>query len=476
MHEPSRAGDTTVHSELRPGEVAARLDRLPLRRVQWHLALATGAAWGLAIFDDGLVAKLYPYVWSDYFGPVVYSLLNAIQIGVGILVGEYIGGYISDRFGRRFVMIISGIDSGLFMLGIAFTTNPTLLGVLLFLQAMGMGGILAAHSVYLNEIAPPRMRGRLSMGAQSITRVTSFAVIWPFFFFVPGGSPDSYRIAIFILAAAPSVVLLPILFSIPESPRWLEAKGRMAQARRALEKIEYRASKRGTVPLPEPDVESREVMPIKRVPVREIFRGEYGRRSVLLLICWILGYSGVVYGFGAFYILVLDEYKFSSEFVFLTSGLTALAGGGLGFFLNSWANERIERRTSIGLASCVFSVGVLLFYVFSGFIVHSLIVTVISVAIYFMGQTVFLFQMYNYTSAAYPTRLRSIGTGWTDGIGHLGAILGSVVVVALFNATAGAGHIGAYIYVVVVGGLLPGVLIWRFGIRQKEAALEEVSK
>ncbi len=470
------AEEAIVKQALRPGEVAARLDRLPLRAVHWHLALATAAAWGLIIMDDGVMGKLYPFVWEDHFSRAVYSWLNAIQIGLGILVGEYLAGYLSDRYGRRWVMIASGMVSGFFMLLLAFTNNPAYLGVILFLQALGMGGILATHGVYLHEIAPPRMRGRLSMGAQSLTRLTTFGAIWPFFFWVPGGSPTDYRYAIYILAAGPAVILMPILFSIPESPRWLESKGRMAEAQRVLEKIEYRASKKGTEALPPPDFDRYEVVTMKKVPVSEIFRGEYARRSILLLICWMLGYAGIVYGLGAFRTLVLKNYGFSSHFIFAAGGITAVVGGGLGFLINSWTNERIDRRTAIGASAFVFAVGTALLYFYSGYHTKSVSMTVVSMLLTSFGSGVFLFQMYNYTSAAYPTRLRSVGTGWTDGFGHMGALVGSPVVVALYNATAASGFIGAYLFVIIVGAIIPGALMWTLGVRQKEAILEEVSQ
>jgi putative MFS transporter len=197
---------------------------------------------------------------------------------------------------------------------------------------------------------------------------------------------------------------------------------------------------------------------------------------VLLLICWMLGYAGIVYGLGAFRTLVLKHYGFSSHFIFAAGGITAVVGGGLGFLINSWTNERIDRRTAIGISTFVFALGTALLYFYSGYHTRSVPMTVASMLLTSFGSGVFLFQMYNYTSAAYPTRLRSVGTGWTDGVGHIGALIGSPVVVALYNATAASGFIGAYLFVIIVGAVIPGALMWALGIRQKEVILEEVSR
>ena len=58
------------------GHVAARIDRLPLTRVQWELAILIEVTWGFIIFDtDGIGARLYPFVWrpNHIIGVVQYS-------------------------------------------------------------------------------------------------------------------------------------------------------------------------------------------------------------------------------------------------------------------------------------------------------------------------------------------------------------------------------------------------------------------
>lgn len=84
--------------------------------------------------------------------------------------------------------------------------------------------------------------------------------------------------------------------------------------------------------------------------------------------------------------------------------------------------------------------------------------------------------MYTYTAVAYPTRIRAAATGWTDGFGHLGAMVSPLIVGALFTATAGIGYIGFFGYVIIPGALLPALLLARFGVNQKAASLEAVAR
>jgi hypothetical protein len=65
--------------------------------------------------------------------------------------------------------------------------------------------------------------------------------------------------------------------------------------------------------------------------------------------------------------------------------------------------------------------------------------------------------------------------GWTDGFGHLSAMVSPLIVGALFTATADLGYIGFFGYVIIPGALLPALLIARFGIAQKAAPLETVA-
>jgi hypothetical protein len=89
---------------------------------------------------------------------------------------------------------------------------------------------------------------------------------------------------------------------------------------------------------------------------------------------------------------------------------------------------------------------------------------------------IWLFTAYNYTSAAYPTRVRSVGTGWTDGVGHLGTIVGtSLLVGRLFAWTADHSYYGWILYVTIAGAVFPSLLIFYLGRRQKAGVLEELS-
>ena len=72
------------------GHIAARIDRLPLTRVQWHLAILVEITWGFIIFDtDGIGARLFPFVWrpNHIIDVNQYAVIQALQVGAGVLAG-----------------------------------------------------------------------------------------------------------------------------------------------------------------------------------------------------------------------------------------------------------------------------------------------------------------------------------------------------------------------------------------------------
>ena len=147
-----------------------------------------------------------------------------------------------------------------------------------------------------------------------------------------------------------------------------------------------------------------------------------------------------------------------------------MLGGGAGLAFSSWMGEAVERRSTILVASMLNFAALWVF-----FFIHSVAASFILLTLSWGAAMVVLFNLYNYTAASYPTRLRATGMGSTDGIGHAGAVFGPIVAGALFAATAGYGYIGWYAYITIPGAMIPALLLAWFGINQRRAILEQIS-
>jgi len=450
------------------GDMAARIDRLPLTRVQWELAILVEIAWGFIIVDtDGIGARLYPFIWRPLhlITTVQYGVIQALQVGLGVLLGAYIMSWVAGRFGRRPAIILSVLLGGVCLWPFAYVTSFSGLVVLSVVSTLGVGGIVATHAVYLTEMVAPELRSRVLLASQAVTALVGVLISLLGFWLIPA----HWQAFIWISAAALIVVILPVtLWRLPESPRWLEAMGRHAEAEQIMAELERRSARVFGAALPEPTVGQHPVIVAGREAWHELFTSaRYRGRVVTLIVCWMFGYAGIIYGVGAFAGVYMVDHGGSPHFVFMVFTV-AYVFVFVSFLINSWLRERVERRDTILLMALLFSVAMAVLYFVPTEPVMAVFFTLVRI-----GSTLWLFNMYNYTAVAFPTRIRSVAFAWTDGLGHLGAWAGVTLIGLLYGM--GPNHLGWVLFIVVPGALLPGVLIRVAGIRQASAVLEQVS-
>ncbi|MBV8118831.1 MAG: MFS transporter [Alphaproteobacteria bacterium] len=454
--------------EADPGHIAARIDRLPLTRIQWQLAILVEVTWGFIIFDtDGIGARLYPFVWRPHHVVTVlqYSVIQALQVGLGILLGVYLMSWVADRYGRRPGILLATFLGGICIWPFVYVTNFWGLIALSVLSTLGAGGIIATHSVYLSELTSSAIRNRVLLASQGVTALVAVSVALLGFWLIP----EQWQAYLWVSAAIQIVVLLPLLsWLLPESPRWLEARGHHVAAEREIERLEERCRRAGHRELPEPERNRHPVLIGEHGSWREIFANPlYRRRTTVLIVVWLLGYAGLIYGTGAFAAVYMVDHGASAHFVFL---LFAASGAVtfIAFQVNSHFGERVERRDVMCAMAGLFLVSWIVIYLFP---------TAPVIAVFFtvgrIGVALWLFNLYNYTAVAYPTRIRARAFAWTDGLGHLGAWAGVTLLGPLY--ALGPNHLGWILWILIPGALVPAVLIRIFGIKQAGVVLEQVS-
>ena len=159
------------------------------------------------------------------------------------------------------------------------------------------------------------------------------------------------------------LLLIPVLIlAVPESPLWLEGKGRVEQADAIVTRLEDSARRRGNV-LATPNFDRYAVPERERVPVGEVFKGQYLERTVVLLAVWLLLYVGIDYGFNSYSGVYVVDNGWSAHDLFVM----ILIGGSFGIVglaVNSFISERIERKISIAAAGVLMCVGAIVFCYF----------------------------------------------------------------------------------------------------------------
>jgi MFS family permease len=272
--------------------IPARLDRLPWSPFHTRMVTALGVAWAL----DGLEITIASVVGAALTDRDTLNM-SAAAVGatasiylLGQVVGALVFGSLSDAWGRRRLFMIT---LGVYLTGTgltAATAGPGTGWVIYlfasrFVAGLGIGGEYAAINSAIDELVPPRYRGRVDIGIMgtywagaAIATLLEVAVYNQFLASNPG---LAWR-AGFLLGPVFALVILIVRRNLPESPRWLIMHGRSAEAERNMEFIEHEVAACGRL-LPETDREI-EIRPVRRYNyltlARLLFR-EHPRRFIL---------------------------------------------------------------------------------------------------------------------------------------------------------------------------------------------------
>ncbi|MEV4573337.1 MFS transporter [Nonomuraea jabiensis] len=445
------------------GTIDARIDamaKVGLSRAAWFALML---CFFFANYDISVLTITLPSM-RDELGlagaelgyPVTWNL-------VGYCVGAYAFGHVADRHGRQkgLALTIAALGLGGFLT--AFSWDVWSLTFFRFLTGCGMGAVLALCSAYIGELAPKHQRGgylsRLYMVGTVLLLVIGFASL-P----VLAASSGGWR---YLLAFGGLVLLvLPLINdkALVESPRWLVAMGRSAEADRIVRRMESRVGlpPGGTVPVV-PDTAETAAATDDRLPVRALFRPPYQSRMLIVLGFWFAFYIAM-YGYASYLPLILEGIGISTSDAVLVSVLTRampLVSGLAAVLLV----ERMERRTMVIIGTLVFAASLLLITLDLGETVATVGALFSSFGIAFMATPA-----YTYTAEVFPTRARGTASAIADGVGHLGGAVAPLVVLPVLT---GFGARPASF--VMVGLLLIAAGIIRLGVRTRDRSLTEIA-
>ncbi len=168
---------------------------------------------------------------SDAFhGSVVISM--ALW---GTVVGAILGGFPTNRLGRKKTLVWIGVLYTVSAIGSAFANDPITFAFFRFIGGLGVGVSTIAAPAYISEIAPAKDRGKL-VGLYQFNIV--FGILIAFFsnYLLNGIGPNDWRWMIGV-EAIPAAIYTLFVLGVPMSPRWLLTKGREEEARGVLRQI-----------------------------------------------------------------------------------------------------------------------------------------------------------------------------------------------------------------------------------------------
>ncbi|MFB0554846.1 MAG: sugar porter family MFS transporter [Phycisphaerae bacterium] len=161
---------------------------------------------------------------------------------VGCAIGAAIAGVLSDWLGRKKVLILSAILFLISAVGTALPKNITIFIIYRIIGGLGVGAASMSSPMYIAEISPARIRGRM-VSVNQFAIVTGFLVVYFVNYFIALQGDQMWNQEsgwrwMFGSEALPALLLLMLLFFVPESPRWLTKQNRSDEALEILTRVD----------------------------------------------------------------------------------------------------------------------------------------------------------------------------------------------------------------------------------------------
>jgi putative MFS transporter len=399
----------------RAAQILARQDRIDVWALPWHYLAIVGTGYFFTFYDISDIGFALPQIQEQFGLTGTESTFLALSIGlIGYAVGSLLIGSLADRLGRFRMLIATITLTAIGSFGDAAAQSLVMLIVFRFITGMGVGADLNLVSTYIGEMAPARLRGRISVLTflvgiigQAVTPLIALALI--------PSLHNGWR-WLFIIGGIIAVIALVARFELPESPRWLVLHGHLDEADELVGEMEDRATARGQT-LPEPDVS--EVSDVRsNFPFAELLRPPYVTRVAVFLAMWFFWYIGN-YGFLGDAPALFKDHG-------LTAGTTYLAIGAIGYPVGAlimiFGIDHFERRLLLPASTFVWLVAMIV-------VGASSTETEVIVGAFLASTALGMFLQagYTYTAESFPTRARASGFALCDGLGHGGGALGGLL-------------------------------------------------
>jgi MFS transporter, putative metabolite:H+ symporter len=457
-----RAATATPIHAAENAELVARIERLPVTPRLMLLRIIVGIATFFDAYTVLAIAFAMPQLVSVWkLTPTEVGMI--ISAGyIGQLFGAVLFGSLAEKIGRLKTLFITIVLFASMDGACLFAWSGASMMVFRFLQGVGTGGEVPVASAYINEFIGAEKRGRFFLLYEVIFPIGLVFAGMVGFFLVP---VYGWK-AMFVIGLVPSVLTIPLRWFMPESPRWLASRGRVAEADVVVKLLEDNATRRGAV-LREPVVRPVDSMATAPSDWRELFKGIYLKRTFMIWGLWMCVYminNGLVTWLPTLYNQVFElPLQTSLAYGWITSGVGVVAS-----IICALLIDKVGRKPWYATAFLV-AVVPLLTLAWLG-ATSAIEVLILTTAAYAVLQTI-AFSLYLYSVELYPTRLRAVGTGFGSAWLRAGSSIGPILVGSIV-ADLGIRYVfAAFAAVALVGGLVTLL----FSIETKGRVLEELS-
>ncbi|HEV7882382.1 MAG TPA: MFS transporter [Solirubrobacteraceae bacterium] len=462
-------------------QIPGRLDRLPWSRFHWRIVAGLGTVWVL----DGLEVTIVGSIGARLTEPG--SGISMTTAGIGLAAALYVAGaccgalffgQLTDRFGRKRLMILTLAVYICATVLTAFAFAPWYFFLCRFLTGAGIGGEYAAINSAIDELIPARNRGQVDITingsywvGSAVGGLAALAFLDTALF--PQGV--GWRLS-FAVGAVLGLAILLVRRTVPESPRWLFIHGREAEAERIVDEVEQ-AVRAQTHRELAPPAAAITVRQRASIPFREIARVAlrfYPKRVILGLALFVgqaFLYNAVTFNLGT---MLSTFYGVASATVPAFIIIFAV-GNFLGPLLLGRLFDTVGRKPMIAgtyLVSATLTVLLGILLVNGGLTQWSFIALV---GITFFFASAGASAAYLTVSEIFPMETRALAIALFYAVGTgAGGIVGPLIFGNLITGGQSAVAVGFFIGAAVMA--IGGAAALLFGVRAERMPLENIAK
>jgi len=427
-------------------------------------------------YDTGVINGALPFMSKPdqlNLTPVTEGLVTSILL-LGAAIGALFGGKLADQYGRRKMILNLSFLFLLASLGTTFAPNVLLMAVFRFLLGLAVGGASSMVPAFLAEMAPHEKRGR--MVTQNELMIVGGQLLAYVFNAILGvtmaDTGHVWRYMLF-LCAIPALILFVSMLFVPESPRWLVAKGKRNEALDVLKQI--RDEKRAKDEFNEIKIAVEKDLEAEKASFKD-FSTPWLRRILLIgigvaVVNQITGVNSIMY-YGT---QILQESGFGTKAALIANianGLISL----IAVIVGIWLVGKVNRRPMLIAGLSGTTTALLLIAIFSivldgsaalPYVVLSLTVLFLAFMQGCVGPVTWLV-----VAEIFPQRLRGLGSGisifflWI-----VNAIIGFVFPILLSSV-----GLAATFFAFVVLGIIGIAFVYKFMPETNGRTLEELEE
>jgi MFS family permease len=462
--------------------VPARLDRLPWSRWHWTIVIGLGTVWILDGLEVTIVGNIAPRLAEKGSGISIAASditgLAAALYVAGACTGALLFGYLTDRFGRKKLFMITLV---IYLTATALTAlafSAWWFFLFRFVTGLGIGGEYAAINSAIDELIPSKHRGRVDLAINgtfwvgaAVGALVSIVVLNESV--LPGDV--GWRVA-FGLGVVFGLVILLVRRNVPESPRWLFIHGRDDEAEQLVGDVEKTVEQQTGDKLDDVDqtITIHQRKTIGFITIARTVITTYPRRTVLGLSLFIgqaFLYNAITFGFAS---ILTTFFKVPSAHTGYYYVVIA-AGNFAGPLLLGPFFDTIGRRVMIS-GTYILS-GLLLFgtaYLFDqGSLSAGTMTACWTVVLFFASAGAS--SAYLTVSEVFPMETRALAIAFFYAIGTgIGGITGPL----LFSDLTSTGKVGDTVLAFVIGASImcaAGVVAAFFAVDAERKSLEDIA-